>query len=838
MPGVNAPPLPVEAALPALLAALAEQRNAVLHAPPGAGKSTGVPPALLDAPWLGGRRILMLEPRRLAARAVADRIASLRGERVGQTVGYRMRMDSRVGPATRLEVVTEGILTRQLQRDPALEQVGCVIFDEFHERSLQADLGLALLLDTQRHLRPELRLLVMSATLDTAAVARLLGTGAVISAPGLSHPVETRYLPRPSDAYPDRLATGAILRTLAEEPGDILVFLPGAGEIRRVASALADASLPRHTQVLPLFGDLTHEEQDRAIRPSPAGERKVVLATNIAETSLTIEGVRVVIDAGLERRACFDPGSGMSRLDTLRISRASADQRRGRAGRLGPGVCLRLWTETQQRALPAQAPPEILEADLAPLALELAAWGATDAGALAWLDAPPSGTLAQARELLLALGALEPGGRISAHGREMVRLGAHPRLTHMLLRGAAAGAGGTAAALASLLGERDILRGRERDADIRARLALLGPAAGRGHGAADAGALRRVQRAAEHYRRQLDPAGADATIDEHQAGWLLACAYPDRIGRWREPKSGRYQLASGRGAHFGEPQALAGAEYIVAAELDAGERDARIFLAAPLALAEIEEHFAADIRASDHIAWDTREQAVLTRRQRRLGELLLEDTPLAKPDPAAVASAMLEGIRELGIGALPWTRELRNWQARVMLLGREDRQAREPWPEVSDAALAATLEDWLLPWLAGCSRRDHLARLPLADALHALLGFERQRRLDELAPTHLTVPSGSRIALDYQDGDIPSLSVRLQECFGLADTPRIAGGRVPVLMKLLSPAQRPVQVTQDLKSFWARGYAEVKKELKGRYPKHYWPDDPWQAQPTRRVRPR
>lgn len=835
MRAVSATPLPITEALPALHAALAAG-NAVLHAPPGAGKSTGVPPALLAAPWLAGRRILMLEPRRLAARAVAGRIASLLGERVGDTAGYRMRMDSRVGPRTRIEVVTEGILTRQLQRDPALEQVGCVIFDEFHERSLQADLGLALVLDCQRHLRPDLRVLVMSATLDTAAVARLLGSDAVIGAPGLSYPVETRYLPRPTDEYPDRLAAGAVHRALAEETGDILVFLPGAGEIRRVAGALGEAMLPRGTRVLPLHGDLSQDEQDRAIAPGPPGERKVVLATNIAETSLTIEGVRVVIDAGLERRSRFDPGSGMSRLETLRIARASADQRRGRAGRLGPGVCLRLWTEAQHRALAAHAPPEILEADLAPLALELAAWGASDAAALAWLDPPPPGTLAQARELLTALGALDAAGRISEHGREMARLGTHPRLAHLLLRGAQAGAGVTASVLAALLGERDILRGRARDADIRSRLELLGP--GGSGGDADPQALRHARRTAEFFRRQLRLAPADTQVDMQQAGWLLACAYPDRIGRWREPRSGRYQLANGRGAHFGEPQALATAEYIVAAELDAGGRDARIFLAAPLTAAEIDQHFAAQIVTDEHIAWDSREQAVLARRQRRLGELLLEDAPLARPDSAAVAAAMLEGIRELGIGALPWSRELRSWQARIALLRRVDSNPREPWPDVSDAALLASLESWLLPWLDGLSRRDHLARLPLADALHAILGHERQRRLDELAPTHLAVPSGSRIALDYQDGDTPSLAVRLQECFGLADTPRIAGGRVPVLMKLLSPAQRPVQVTQDLKSFWERGYPEVRKELKGRYPKHYWPDDPWQAQPTRRVRPR
>ncbi len=825
---MSSPDLPVAAALPQLLAALARAPAAVLHAPPGAGKSTGVPPALLAAPWLAGRRILMLEPRRLAARAVAARIAWQLGERVGETVGYRMRMDTRVGPRTRIEVVTEGILTRQLQSDPALEGVGCVIFDEFHERSLQADLGLALALDVQRELRPDLRLLVMSATLDTVAVARLLGDAAVIGAPGLAHPVATHYLERSSELPVDRLATGAIRRALDEEHGDLLVFLPGAGEIRRVATALAGQALPPGTVVLPLYGDLPQAEQDRAIRPAAAGERKVVLATNIAETSLTIEGVRVVVDAGLERRSRFDPGSGMSRLETVRIARDSADQRRGRAGRLGPGTCQRLWTESQQRALAAHAPAEILEADLAPLALDLAQWG-SDPMALAWLDPPPAATLAQARDLLGTLDALGDDGRITAHGRAMAALGTHPRLAHLLLRARSAGVSATGCALAALLGERDMLRGGERDADLRTRLVQL---AGR------ADIPFPVRRALAHHRHQLRVPESEARIDPDAAGWLLACAYPDRIGRWREPGAGRYLLSGGRGAHFGVPQALASAEFIVVADLDAGERDARIFLAAPLGAADLEAHFAADIRASDRVWWDSREQAVLARRQRHLGALLLADAPLPEPPADALAAALLEGIRELGIGALPWTPELRAWQARVLMLRAVDTRAPQPWPDVADAALLATLHAWLGPWLGRATRREHLARLPLAEALHALLDWPQQQRLGELAPTHLAVPSGSRIAVDYLDEAGPSLAVRLQEVFGLEDTPRIAGGRVPVLMKLLSPARRPVQVTQDLKSFWAKGYHEVRRELKGRYPKHYWPEDPHQAEPTRRVRPR
>jgi len=819
--------LPVLAAMPALRAALAAPGVAVLQAPPGAGKSTAVPLELLDEPWLAGQRLLMLEPRRLAARAVATRMATMLGEQVGDTVGYRTRLDSRVGRRTRIEVVTEGILNRRLHGDPGLENIGCILFDEFHERSLQADLGLTLTLDCREHLRPDLRLLVMSATLDATAVAGLLGDAPVVTASGLSHPVETRWLERPAGDRIEPAVVAAIVSALRDEPGDILVFLPGAAEIRRVATALALRELPRGTAVLPLYGDLDQDAQDRAISPARPGERKVVLSTNIAETSLTIEGVRIVIDSGLERRACFDPGSGMSRLETRSIPVASADQRRGRAGRLGPGLCLRLWTEAQQRTFAAHGEPEIAVADLAPLALELAGWGA-DAVSLAWLDPPPAATLAQARDLLGSLGAIDRSGRITAHGREMAALGAHPRLAHLLIRGREAGLARTGCAIAALLTERDILRGSGRDADLRSRLDLLAHDGSRdGTG--------RVKRAAALYARALGTGSGTGAIDSDAAGWLLACAYPDRVGRAREQKSGRYLLASGRGARFAEPQALAASEFIVVADLDAGEREARIFLAAPIAPDDIEQHFASDIEAVEQVGWDEREQAVTARRQRRLGALLLEDKPLPRPPPSSLAAAMLAGLRSMGIAALPWTPELRQWQARVRLLARHDE--REEWPDASDAALMASLEDWLLPFLDGITRRDHLARLPLADALRALLGYSLQRRLDELAPTHVVVPSGSKIAIDYLDGDTPSLAVRLQEVFGLADTPRLAGGRVAVTMKLLSPARRPVQVTQDLRSFWERGYHEVRKELKGRYPKHYWPEDPHQAQPTRRVRP-
>jgi len=834
-------PLPITAALPELAAALESGRRAVLEAPPGAGKSTGVPPALLDAPWLAGRRILMLEPRRLAARAVAARMASQLGESPGGTVGYRMRLDTRVGPRTRIEVVTEGILTRQLQRDPGLEGTGLVIFDEFHERSLQADTGLAFVLDAQRHLAPDLRILVMSATLDGAALARLLEGAPVISAPGLSFPVETRYAGRATTDYLDRQATAAIRRALRDDEGDILVFLPGAGEIRRVERALADTDLGRNVHVRPLYGDLGREAQDLAIQPAEPGQRKVVLATNIAETSLTIEGIRVVIDGGLERRPRFDPRSGMSRLETVRISQASADQRRGRAGRLAPGVCYRLWTEAEQRALLPFTPPEIANADLAGLALELACWGARDAGSLTWLTPPPPGALAQARDLLQALGALDAAGRATAHGWELLGIGAHPRLAHLLLGARTAGVGGTGCALAAVLGERDLLRGRpgERDSDVRARLEVLArdPVVAE-RDDVDRTSLRQVRRSADSYARQLGLPPAPLAIDPGETGWLLALAWPDRIARAREPGSGRYLLSNGRGAFFAGPQALARSEYLVIPELDGSDKEARIHLAAPLTAADLEEHLGGSIVTSTDIRWDSRERVVSARRQRRLGALVLGDEPLRNADAGQVTGAILAGIRELGLTALPWTPELRQWQARVLLCRRAEPDAREPWPDVSDAALLDSLESWLAPWLAGVTRATHLPRVDLAGALHGLLPWARQQRLDELAPTHLTVPSGSRIPIDYLDGPVPSLSVRLQEVFGLTATPRVGGGRVPVLLKLLSPARRPVQVTQDLESFWNTAYHEVRKELKGRYPRHYWPEDPRQAEPTKRVKPR
>jgi ATP-dependent helicase HrpB len=818
--------LPIEPLLPELRAVLSAGPSAVLQAPPGAGKTTRVPLALLGERWLQGRRIVMLEPRRLAARAAAKRMADLIGERVGETIGYRVRLDSAISARTQVEVVTAGVFIRQIQDDPSLEGFGAVLFDEFHERSLDVDLGLALCLDARQALRGDLRILAMSATLDGAPIARLLDpsvpTGApILTSEGRRFPIETRYLPRDPPGRLDETVSAAVRRALDNEHGDLLVFLPGVGDIRRVQTRLEE-SVATDIDIVPLYSDLPLDRQDAAIRPSAAGRRKIILATSIAETSLTIEGVRVVIDSGYTRAPRFDPATGMSALQTIRVSRASADQRRGRAGRLGPGVCYRLWTEPAERGLIPQTPPEIVDADLAPLALELAAWGA-EAPRLAWLDPPPAGALTAARELLQRLGALDASGTATDEGRRMAKLGVHPRLGHMLLRGRDLGLGVLAADVAALLGERDILRGdaRARDADLRHRVDAL---------RSRSRAVQPVAQVATHWRRQLGiKDGHDAPAE--RAGELVALAYPDRIAQLRTGTRGQFRLSNGRGATLAETDPLAGQEFLAVASLDAGNTAARIFLAAPIDEARLREVFADQIRDTEFVAWESREQAVLARRQRRLGELVLDDAAF-EPRPEQLADAMLDGIRELGIGALPWTKDLRSLQARVMFLRRPDGEA---WPDLSDTALMATLGVWLAPYLRGISRRGHLDRLDLAGAIRAQLDWQQQKTLDREAPTHVTVPSGSRIPIDYS-GETPVLAVRLQEMFGLAQTPAVAGGRVPLLLHLLSPAGRPAQVTKDLASFWAGAYRDVRRDLRGQYPKHHWPDDPLQAPPTRRAK--
>jgi len=865
------PNLPVTPLLPEVGGALADPGRAVLVAPPGAGKTTLVPLALLDAPWLKGRKVILLEPRRLAARAAARRMAHLLGEPdVGGTVGYRIRMETRVGPRTRIEVVTEGVLTRMLQSDPTLQGVGALLFDEFHERSLAAELGLALALQAADLFREDLRILVMSATLDAEPVGALLGEGAsapILRSEGRAFPVETRWRERPVEGWIEPAVIGTVQRALEEVEGDLLVFLPGAGEIRRVERGLRDEGLPDGVRIHPLFGALSREAQDQALSAAPPGIRKVVLATAIAETSLTIEGVRVVVDAGRMRVPRFDPGTGMTRLETVRVTRDAADQRRGRAGRTAPGVCYRLWTQGEERGLVPHRIPEIREADLAPLALELAVWGA-DARDLRWLEPPPGGALSQARELLEALEILDPQGDITPHGREVSRMGLHPRVGHMLVRGRELGLGLLACDVAAILGDRDLLQGdgRAPDADLRLRVELLrrhrrglrGGLGVPGH-RVDRGGVAQALKESRHLRRALgvsgsgsgsdsgSGSGADAGVGDggereelSEVGLLVALAYPDRIGRRRPEARGRFLLRSGRGARFAEAQSLEGAEWLVAAEVEGSGREARIFRAAALDEEAVGRHWGPFIREDREVAWDADAGRVQARRVRRLGAIVLSSARLADPSPTEVAAALLDGLRfEAGKGrmlqALPWTRETDQLRQRLHFLHHLD---PDRWRPASMEALVQELEGWLLPFVSGMRSLDALTRVDLREALLSPLGWEDRNLLDRWAPTHLEVPSGSRIALDYSDPVAPVLAVRLQEVFGLTQTPRVGGGRIPLTLHLLSPARRPVQVTRDLESFWREGYFQVRKDLRGRYPKHYWPEDPHQAQATRRVRPR
>jgi len=817
--------LPIEQVIPALLDALASDGRAVLQAPPGAGKTTRVPLALLEADWRAGGNIIVLEPRRLAARSAALRMAKTLGEEVGETVGYRVRLDSRVGPKTIIEVLTEGLFLRRLQADPSLEGVAAVLFDEFHERSVDGDLALAFCLETRAALRDDLRLLVMSATLDGEAIARHLDDAPIITSEGRAFPVEIRNLSRPDRIEPAMAA--AIRQALTEVPdGDILAFLPGGAEIRRTADALS--GLAPHIDLTPLHGDLPLAEQDRAIRPSPTGRRKIVLATSIAETSLTIEGVRIVIDSGLSRIARFDPNSGMGRLETVRVSLAAAEQRRGRAGRVAPGVCYRLWPEAETRALLPFHPPAILEADLTPLALELAVWSADG---LPWLTPPPVGTLAAARSLLSDLGALEDG-RVTRHGKAMAELGAHPRLAHLMLGGVEEGYGATACLLGALLSERDPMRGPgSRDTDLGRRVDLL-----RGEetsSALDRGAAARIREQAKAFRRQLDvPIQDRERPDGETIGRLVALAYPDRIAQRRGPP-GQFRLSGGRGASLTPEDPLSAHEFLAVAALDGQKQGARIFLAAPISRAGLEAEFPDRLAERAFVEWDEREKIVQARRQIRLGALILSDKPLTTPAPADVAAAVVAGIRRHGLDLLPWSDACANLRTRVAFAQRHDPDGG--WPDLSDAALLESLDDWLAPHLDGISRATHFSRLDLHQILAGLLPWPLPQRLDKLAPTHLPVPSGSRIPIDYS-GEEPVLAVRLQEMFGLGATPTIADGRVPVLLHLLSPARRPVQVTRDLAGFWQGAYIEVRKDLRGQYPKHYWPDNPLEAEATARTK--
>ncbi|HEY0973385.1 MAG TPA: ATP-dependent helicase HrpB [Solimonas sp.] len=820
------PALPVLDALPPLRAALA-RGCAVLAAPPGSGKTTVVPLALLDAPWLKGQRILMLEPRRVAARAAAARMAHLLGEPVGETVGYQIRFERKVSARTRIEVVTEGLLARRIQADPDLPGVGLVIFDEFHERALSADLALALTLDARTTLNSELRVLVMSATLDTARVSQLLDGAPIVESGGRLFDVQVQYAPPRAGLEHGEAVAQGVLQALRETEGDVLAFLPGAREIRRAQSVL-QARLGETVASYPLYGELTSAEQDAALRPDPQRRRKVILATNIAQTSLTVEGVTTVVDGGLVRVARFDLGAGADRLDTERVSRASAEQRAGRAGRLGPGTCYRLWNRDQHAALAAHDTPEILAVDLTRFALELAAWGAGDPSALALLDAPPATSWGYADERLREIGAVDAAGRITAHGRELARLPLPPRRGHMLLRGQRAGLGALAAWTAAVLDER--LRG---DGDLSQQVRQFV------QGRAEPAAQRRVRDTVRQLARLVDAGDGDvAGFEDEALARVVAWAYPERIAQRRAGARGvrevAYRCADGGEARIVETAALAQSPWLAIAHWTPGT-PRQIGQAVPLDEADLRRDHAERIVSVDAVQWDDASEVVVAERQLRFGALVLERKPW-RGDAAAMARAMLEGVRRLGLQALPWSEAARQWQARAESLRAW--RPEETWPDVSDEGLQARLEDWLLPQLEGCTRRDHLARLDLASILPQQLDYAQQQRLNRLAPTHIEVPTGSRVRLDYQPPQAPVLAVKLQELFGCAATPTVNEGRTPVVLHLLSPAQRPLAVTQDLAGFWQRGYADVKKDGKGRYPRHPWPDDPLAAAPSRRAKPR
>lgn len=831
--------LPITPVLPRLAEALEIRRKVVLAAPPGSGKTTLVPLALIEQSWLEGKQILMLEPRRLAARAAAQRMAQLLNEKVGERVGYQVRFDRQVSSKTRIEVVTEGILTRRLQDDPELASIGLIIFDEFHERSLQADLSLAFTLDVIQNLRDDLRLLVMSATLDTQAVSTLLDGAPVITAEGQSFPVACCYLERVSQLKTDDLLVSGVLRAVRETAGDTLVFLPGTGEIRRAEAALKQ-QLSNDVIVLPLYGELSRAEQDAVLTPHP-DKRRVILSTSIAETSLTIEGVTTVVDSGWSRRPRFDPNSGLTRLETVRVSKASAAQRAGRAGRLGPGVCYRLWRLADEGRLPAFHPPELMEADLAPLVLELALWGVSTPSELQWLDRPPVGAFMQAQALLQRLDALDDQNRITKMGRRMVGLALHPRLAHMLLN--ASGEREVALDLAGLLSERDILRripGEVRSIDIEERIQLL--SSWRKNGRRDARsnvldlqACRQVDRAVKQWERRLLHKSTNRIDAKVGVGGLLALAFPDRIAKRASTADSRYLLVTGRAVQLPEGDPLSRHDYLVVAAMDAGKRDGRVYLAAPITHEQIIAVQAAQIQTLTEVTWDTARKAVLASEEERLGALSLSVRLLQNPDSTLTCEALLNGIKQMGIVSLPWSDETVQWRERVASV--REWLPNDNWPDLSDAALLAQLDEWLAPWLKGITRAEHLKKLDLGGILKSMLSWEQQKCLDRLAPVYLDLPCGTRKRIEYHAGQSPILAVKLQSLFGLQQTPTLCNGTVPVILHLLSPAQRPIQVTQDLAGFWQRTYAEVRKELKGRYPKHYWPEDPYTAVPTSRVRP-
>ncbi len=817
---------PVEEVIQDLTKALAGSPCAVLSAPPGAGKTTHVPLVLLQGEWLSGKKILMLEPRRLAARRAAVYMAQQMSEKVGQTIGYRIRGETVVGGSTRIEIVTEGILTRMLHASPELPGVGLVIFDEFHERSIHADLGLAFTLDVRKHLRHDLRVLIMSATLDGIAVARLLGDAPIVESSGRTFPVETKYARFKSDKRLDDRIVDVVRRALSTGEGDILVFLPGMREIRQVEEKLWGQKL-EGVEIYALHGDLPSSVQEAALAPARPAMRKIILSTSIAETSITIDGVRIVIDSGLARAARFDPRRSMSELVTIPVSRAIADQRRGRAGRQGPGVCYRLWTESEQSELPAYPLPEIRTADLAHVALDLAQWGAPTGEGLQFLDPPELARLAQARMLLRSLGAIREDGTLTPHGQTMARLPIHPRLAHMVIKGNELGHGASACELAALLEEREFLGGgTTQDANLEARVGEFRRGRGASRGVSDrvAAQLGRLQEIVETRGEK------SGTVN---TGLLLAFAYPDRVARRRPDRPGLYQLSGGTTAVLPSGSQLARSEFLTVADVDAGAGNARIFLAAPVNKADLEIAFAPDIAEEEEIEWDGAQAKVRCRRLRKLGAVILDEQPL-EPQGPKVTQALLEGIRRIGLHCMPWDNECERFRTRVQW-ARTAVSGMSDLPDLSDENLIISMETWLAPFTEGAWKLEQLQRLDLAAALRSQLSLRQQRELDRIAPPHLQVPSGSRIALDYTQSDHPSLSVKLQELFGLTETPRVAGGKIPVTIHLLSPASRPLAVTQDLRSFWQTVYPEIRKQMRARYPKHPWPEDPMTAVPTRRT---
>jgi ATP-dependent helicase HrpB len=820
-------PLPIDDALPELTAALRRHNSAVLVAPPGAGKTTRIPLVLVGEPWAKDGKIIVLEPRRLAARAAAARMAATLGERVGQTVGYRVRFDANVSHSTRIEVVTEGVFTRMVLEDATLAGISAVLFDEFHERSLDADLGLALARDVQHGLREDLRLLVMSATIDGARVARLLNDASVIASEGRAFSVETRYLGRDPRVPIERQVADAVARALRADAGSVLAFLPGAGEIRRTEFLLRENISDPSVDLVTLYGALEAEFQDRAIAPPPPGRRKVVLATAIAETSLTIEGVRIIVDSGLARVPRYEPDVGLTRLETVRVSRASADQRRGRAGRTEPGICYRLWDEPQTAALDVAARPEILAADLTGLVLDLAHWGVADPSSLAFLDPPPRAALAEARVLLGELGAIDRDGRITPDGRNLRQLPLPPRLARMVIDAVAHAAAPLAADLAAVLTERGL---GGNDIDLAHRVETM--RRDRSHRGQSARQMAgRWARIAGQAALRSSGSAAGATADM-SVGGLLALAYPDRVARRRGTG---FLLVNGRGATIDPAVALAREPFLVVAEVAGTAAQGRIVLAAAITVEEIEAQFGRQIEVRDEVTFDDASASLRARRTRRLGAVALAEQPVRIATGPETARILAQGIARLGIARLPWSKALTQWRDRVMFLRRSE---PADWPDLSDAALAAGAHEWLAGALGDRTSLVEFGADTLSETVQNLLSWQQRRRLDSEAPTHFVAPSGSAVPIDYDAPEGPKLAIRVQELFGLDRHPAVAGGRVALVVELLSPAHRPVQVTRDLPGFWRGSYAAVKSEMKGRYPRHPWPDDPLAAPATRRAKPR